>query len=182
VNPDECSACMPLDLGCDPVTTAYASYVHELRGFATARLRSIVAAEDVVQESFLRLAVEADAGRFPRQPRAWLYRVTLNLIISGARSAQRANAAGALGLLGPREPVDFDTPEARWLALERRQRVGAAMASVAPRARTGLLMAAEGYSGREIAAAIGTTEVATRALMFRARSQVRRSLSLAEAI
>ena len=55
------------------------------------------------------------------------------------------------------------------------------MASVEPNARTGLVMAAEGYTGREIALALGRSEVATRALLFRARVRMRQSLLLAEA-
>jgi RNA polymerase sigma-70 factor (ECF subfamily) len=170
----------PLEL--DPVARSYAEHAAELRRFATSRLRTTVAAEDVVQESFLRLAVEARAGRFPRQPRPWLYRVALNLIISGARRGQTDGAVMALQLLDATGPVDLETPESRCLSLERHRSLGVAMASVEPRARTGLLMAAEGYSGREIAIVIGRTETATRALMCRARARVRRSLTLAEAV
>jgi RNA polymerase sigma-70 factor (ECF subfamily) len=167
------------EAGQGEVAQAYAAYAPELRRFATARLREPVAAEDIVQESFLRLSVEARAGRFPRQPRAWLYRVAMNLIISAAR--RRAASPLALVHEVP-EPVDRDTPESLCLALERHRTLADAMASIAPRARTGLLMAAHGYSGREIAVALGRSEVATRALMFRARSQARRSLTLAEAV
>jgi DNA-directed RNA polymerase specialized sigma24 family protein len=35
------------------------------------------------------------------------------------------------------------------------------------------LMAAQGFSGREIAEALGRTEVATRTMMFRAREKLR---------
>lgn len=166
----------------DRVARAFAAYGSELRRFATARLRSAVAAEDVVQEAFLRLAVEADAGRFPRRPRPWLYRVVANLIISAAR---RSQASGSLIALEPRaatEPVDPETPETRCLSLERHRSLAVAMACIGIPARTGLIMAAEGYTGREIAMAIGRSEVATRALMFRTRAQVRRSLLLAEAV
>ena len=40
-------------------------------------------------------------------------------------------------------------------------------------ARAALLMAAQGFSGREIAEALGRTEVATRTMMFRAREKLR---------
>jgi DNA-directed RNA polymerase specialized sigma24 family protein len=43
-------------------------------------------------------------------------------------------------------------------------------------------MAAEGYSGREIAQTIGRSEVATRALMCRARFGLRKVMVQAEAL
>lgn len=166
----------------EPVARAYTAYAAELRRFAGSRLPQSDEAEDVVQESFLRLAVEADAGRFPRQPRAWLYRVAINHIISGARRRRSAGLVAGLEIPHLREPVDSETPETLCLAVERRLRVGHEIASVGQSARTGMLMAAEGYSGREIAFAIGRTETATRGLMCRARAQVRRSLEMAEAV
>lgn len=161
------------------ISEAYALHAGELRRFAIARLRDTVAADDVVQEAFLRLAIEDRAGRYPRQPRAWLYRVAMNVIISGAR---RHKSSGVLPMPDRLELVDLDTPESRFLAGERRQSLGTAMGSVGPGGRTGLLMAAQGYSGREIAGAIGRSELATRALMCRARTSIRRALTLAEAV
>jgi RNA polymerase sigma-70 factor (ECF subfamily) len=167
---------MPVEF--DAVTSAYALHAGELLRFAISRGGSL-AADDVVQEAFLRLSVEADAGRFPRQPRAWLYRVAINLIISAARRRSTADKR-SFWTVDQTEPVDAETPEHHCLSAERQQRIGHAMAAVSPRARTGLLMAADGYSGREIAVAIGRSEVATRALLCRARGTVRRSLSAGE--
>src|SRR6185295_4212161 len=42
-------------------------------------------AEDLVQDAFLRLTVEANAGRFPDDPAAWLHRVGHNLAMSAGR-------------------------------------------------------------------------------------------------
>ena len=47
------------------------------------------------------------------------------------------------------------------------------LARLAPDARVALVMAAHGFSGREIATSLGRTETATRTLMFRAREQMR---------
>ena len=40
-------------------------------------------------------------------------------------------------------------------------------------ARVALVMASHGFSGREIASALGRTETSTRTMMFRAREQMR---------
>jgi len=161
------------------IASIYETHAAELRRFATVRVRDAVAAEDVVQEAFLRLAIEAREGRFPRQPRAWLYRVVLNLIVSAAR---RAKTSGAVPMPESYELPDFVTPESHVLARERAVALSVAMEAAGPRARTGIAMAAQGYSGREIAGHLGRSEVAARALMCRARTGIRRALILAEAI
>jgi DNA-directed RNA polymerase specialized sigma24 family protein len=48
-----------------------------------------------------------------------------------------------------------------------------ALATLPSDARAALLMAAQGFSGREIAEALGRTEVSTRTMMFRAREKLR---------
>jgi len=51
---------------------------------------------------------------------------------------------------------------------------------LAPDARVALLLAAQGFSGREIAETIGRSEIATRTLMCRARLDLRRRLEAAD--
>jgi RNA polymerase sigma-70 factor (ECF subfamily) len=158
----------------DRVADAYANHGSNLRRFANARLRDPAAADDIVQESFARLAAEDRAGRYPREPRAWLFRVALNLIISGARTARSRSGQGIESRLAT---VDYRTPETEYLALEEGLDLEAALEAVGPMARAGLVMASEGYSGREIAAALGRSELATRALLWRSRTTVRRVLA-----
>jgi RNA polymerase sigma-70 factor (ECF subfamily) len=158
----------------DSLTAAYEAHSGELQRFAAAKVRDREAAEDIVHEAYLRLAIEHRAGRFPDNPRAWLYRVTANEIVTRARRA--ATAARHLADQ-PRAGIDEESPERWYLAVERGARIGSALQHATPRAQRGLLLAAEGYSGREIAARLGGTELATRALMCRARKTVRRELA-----
>src|SRR6476659_3022459 len=103
---------------------AFESFESELLRFATRRMRDADRAEDIVQEAFLRLATESRAGRDPDNPRGWLYRVVLNLIISDARHAAIARReAGHLEL----DVVVTDTPEILYLVSERDRGVGAAL-------------------------------------------------------
>jgi RNA polymerase sigma-70 factor (ECF subfamily) len=141
-------------------------------------LRDSAAAEDIVQESFLRLALESQVRRYPRQPRAWLYRVVRNLIISGARRAAVARRQSAQD---PFADVVLESPEIHVPASERRRILAIAMEAGGPDGRTGLILAAQGYSGREIAEVLGRSEAATRTLMCRARGSVRRQLTSQEA-
>ncbi len=160
------------------VGETYVAFVEELRRYATSRLRDAAAAEDVVQEAFVRLAIESASRGRPRSPRSWLYRVVLNLIISGARHAavvRRSDARWAF------DDVALESPETSYLSAERRRALGATLQAASSDARLGLILAARGYSGREIAHELGRSEAATRTLMSRARGHVRRELSMSYA-
>lgn len=158
------------------VSLAYDRHAAELHSFALRACRDREAAEDVVHEAFLRLMVEIQAGRGPDNSRAWLYRVAANLVASRGRRATVAQRW--LGFFaateGPREP------EPIFLDMERRSTLEAVLAELSTDARTALLLAAQGFRGDEVAAAIGRSEAATRTLMCRARGRLRERLDQLE--
>jgi RNA polymerase sigma-70 factor, ECF subfamily len=155
------------------VSEAYEAYAADLRRYATSRTRDVAGAEDIVQEAFVRLAVESHARRHPKEPRAWLYRVVHNLIVSGSRRAEvaRRRSDG----LSPDVSI-VESPETAILSSERCGVLGSALQAASVAGQTGLLLVAQGYSGREIASALGRSEGATRTLICRARRNVRREL------
>ena len=53
---------------------------------------------------------------------------------------------------------------------------------LSPVERTALILASRGFSGREVAATIGKSELATRSLMCRARSKLRTELEREEGL
>ena len=133
-------------------------------------------AEDVLQETFIRLIREARAGRMPDNVRAWLYRVAANLAISRGR-----RVATWLRIL-PRL-LDRDEPprpEAEFLHHERDAELHVALGRLRPDGRAALLLAAEGFNGHEIATLIGRSEPATRTLLYRSRIELRRLAEAAE--
>ena len=73
-------------------------------------------------------------------------------------------------------------PEAGVIAGETRAELNAALAALPRDARAALALAAEGFSGAEIAACIGRTELATRTLICRARLRLRTTLEGAEGV
>lgn len=155
------------------ISETWEAHAADLRRFATARVRDPSAADDLVQEAFLRLAQESRASRYPTQPRAWLFSVVRNLVISGARhtAVVRRQATAE-----PPVVATLESPEARFLAFERRQVLQVALAATVPDGQRGLLLAAQGYTGREIAEVLGRSVGATRTLLCRARKDVRREL------
>ncbi|MBP1706065.1 MAG: polymerase, sigma subunit, family, partial [Chloroflexi bacterium] len=59
----------------------YAERRGELLAFLVGMTRDPEVAEDLLQDTFLRLVREAREGRMPEDPRPWLYRVAANAAI-----------------------------------------------------------------------------------------------------
>lgn len=157
------------------VSTAFESYHTEIYNFLRRSTRDEGAAEDLLQEAFLRLTSEVEAGRTPEHVRGWLYRVASNLAIS--RGRRRTTAFAWMGRHG-RQSLgdDVESPEAGVLARERTSAIDTVLATLPTEARTALLLSADGFSGEEIAAAIGRSHSATRTLLSRTRMRVRLEL------
>jgi RNA polymerase sigma-70 factor (ECF subfamily) len=153
----------------DVVLHAFEEHSGKLTSFAYAMTRDRDIADDLVQESFLRLVKETSAGRTPDNLAAWLFRVCSNLALSRGRHTSVTQRFLRAARSAPDEqPADVET-----LRRETNQTLLAALATLPSDARAALLMAAQGFSGREIAEAIGRSEMATRTLMFRAREKLR---------
>ena len=127
-------------------------------------------AADLAQEAFVRLY---QRGSLPDAPAAWLISVAMNLFRNerGARSRRRrllteARSRHAVGD-GPPPPDD------QAIAGETRRRVRAAIDLMPPRERRLLLLQAEGFSYREIAAGLGLHEASVGTLLARARRAFR---------
>jgi RNA polymerase sigma-70 factor (ECF subfamily) len=162
------------------VTEAFSTYHAEIFQFLRRSTGETEAAEDLLQDVFLRLTTEVDAGRVPVQLRAWLYRVATNLAISRGRRRttvirwlQRQDAAVW------RETAA--SPEAQVVRRERTDELEAILAGLPAEARTALLLSAQGFHGEEIAVAIGRSHGATRTMLSRARLRVRSELERREA-
>jgi len=159
------------------VLEAYDAYHGELYAFLADATRDSATAEDLLQESFLRLLREARAGRMPERPRPWLYRVAANLVTSRGRRLVTARRWFERTGIGEHRAAVAQSPEGRLLSHEAAGELDRVLAQVGPHARTALLLSAEGFNGREIASALGRSEAATRTLMCRARIRVRRELA-----
>ena len=170
-------AVVPARDGAEDVSRAvlalYDAHQRDLANFVRAIERDPRVAEDIVSETFVRLIVVVRRGRSPDQPRAWLHRVAANLVIDGGR--RRTVVTRFLGRL-----VEHRTaPAADEMVLrdESRREVWDALSTLPPDARTALMLAAHGFSGHEIADAIGRSELATRSLLCRARLRLREQLT-----
>jgi RNA polymerase sigma-70 factor (ECF subfamily) len=154
------------------VVAAYEAHHAEVYGFVARATRDVTAAEDLLQETYLRLTQEARAGQAPLQVRAWLYRVASNLVINRAR--RETTARGWRGGSGQRGGLmTAPSPEAGAMRGEGAAEMERVLEGLSADARLALLLSAEGFGGEEIAVTVGRSAAATRTLLCRARARVR---------
>jgi RNA polymerase sigma-70 factor (ECF subfamily) len=127
-------------------------------------------AADLAQETFIKLY---QRGSLPESPRAWLVTVSMNLFRNARASQQRRIR---LVTTSRAESLHSDPPpsaEAAQIDAESALRVRAAIDRIPPRERRLLLLAAEGYSYRDIASSLGLNEASIGTLLARARRAFR---------
>ena len=164
------------------VLGAWVAHHEEVYAFLVRTTRDVEVAEDLLQESFLRLTREVRAGRAPDNARAWLYRVAANLATSRARRIGAALRGFARIASASSVRRMEELPEAAYLEREGRTALVAAINDLPPHARAAILLSSEGFSIPEIAAAIGRTPLATRALLWRTRVHMRAGIASAEGV
>lgn len=151
------------------VEAAYAAHAGAVRRGLARYVHDPAAAEDLVQEAFIRLVIEVRAGRTPDQVGSWLHRVGYNLAMSrGRRIAVAARHSGDVT-----RPGEGPSPEVLTLEAERDDWLRGALATLGGIDRQALVLASQGYRGAEIARSIGRTDGATRTLLCRARAKLR---------
>jgi RNA polymerase sigma factor (sigma-70 family) len=123
-------------------------------------------AEDAAQEAFVRLAERPPAG--DQNLRAWLFTVATRIALDDRRSHRRHEDL----LRGAPERTGLgqapDRPDEALARGDLRRRVRAALDSLGEKERTVLLMREEGFTHKEIAAAVGTSTGSVGTMIARA--------------
>jgi RNA polymerase sigma-70 factor (ECF subfamily) len=130
------------------------------------------AAEELVQEAFLRVYRARERYEPDARFSTWLYRIATNLALNELRRPRRRDPHESLGdehgLEAPL-PASDELADAR----QRARRLEAALAELPERQRAALwLSAVEGLSYAEVAASLEVSESAVKALVHRARSRL----------
>ncbi len=135
-----------------------------LRAYAARVIGNSTYADDIVQESYLRLVRSPPATDDPQQLRAWLFRIASRLIVDHWRRGRLERgrpdrSAAAPAVPGPDIPLRLDLAR----VFER----------LNPQQRQLMWLAyVEGADHREIAAALGLREASVRVLLFRTRRKL----------
>lgn len=151
----------------------YREHAPALYRYVTCFTGSPDAAEDVVQETFIRLLETS-----PKDVaiRGWLFRVATNLSRDAHRRAARHTRLLAKA---PHDATQGDEPadaSSSTLAEDARRVVTSALGALPERDRTVLLMREEGFTHAEIARAVGTTEKSVGTFIARAMTRFARIL------
>ena len=150
----------------DRFVTLFTSHFQKLHRILNRLSGESELAADLTQEAFVRLYRR---GRFPDAPEAWLITVAMNLF-RNERSTRRRRMRLLEAV--PTEPEASDPPasvEAVASERDERRRVRHALDRLAERDRRLLVLRAEGYRYREIAAALGLNEASVGVMLARAR-------------
>jgi RNA polymerase sigma-70 factor (ECF subfamily) len=135
-----------------------------LRTYAARVLGNATYADDIVQESYLRLVRSPPATDDPQQLRAFLFRVASHLIIDYWRRG-RHEIGGADDSMDTRGAPEPDIP----LRLD----MARVFARLTPQQRQMMWLAyVEGADHREIATALGLRERSVRVLLLRTRRKL----------
>jgi RNA polymerase sigma-70 factor, ECF subfamily len=154
------------------LVTVYSSLLFRV---AHSVLRSRAEAEDVVQDCFVRVLEHRRKLDQIRDMRVWLIRIAWNLALDRRRRIRpdQMDEAFARTLVGRDIPADEALAEGLKLALVLRE-----IERLPRREREVMLLSAMDELGTaEIAAVLGRTESATRALLFRARTRLKQRLA-----
>jgi RNA polymerase sigma-70 factor (ECF subfamily) len=149
----------------------YRRHVHDVYRYALAILGNRADAEDVAQITFLNAYRAFHAGERPRKPHNWLRAIAHNVCRQRFRqAARRPRELAELGDIPVEDPAgDSEAPSAEDIARALRglpfnQRAALVMRELEDRRQS------------EIAEALGLSESAVEALLFRARRAMREQL------
>lgn len=158
------------------LAAVYARYRGRLFGFLLRMARDATLAEDLLQETWLRVAAAAPGLAADSDLTAWVFTVARNVHASHRRWRLLDGRRRGLLLAGARE-VDAHGPDAHAEADEARRRLEAAVARLPAGDREVLLLVAvERLEPQRAAGILGISAEAARQRLARARARLRAAL------
>ncbi|MGC2402892.1 MAG: RNA polymerase sigma factor [Acidobacteriaceae bacterium] len=152
------------------VTALVQEYSATLYRVAYSITRNAADAEDVVQDTFLRVLRHASKLAEVRDYRVWLVRITWNLVLDRKRRAKTRPQVDNFDELARVLPTEELSAEKRAITAQRHARILRLIDTLPEREREVLLLSAvKELSTVEIALILKTTESTIRSRLFRAR-------------
>lgn len=154
----------------------YTRHATSIRLLCLRHLHSEASADDVVQETFLRLVRGAERIERGFNVRAWLHRVAANLCIDLLRAQRRCPGTEEDGNAMRYLPAQqrSEQPEAAFEMTWMRETVMRVAAAMPPRQRAALVLRElEGLTYNAIAEVLELSPGAVETLLFRARRRFR---------
>jgi RNA polymerase sigma-70 factor, ECF subfamily len=161
------------------VEQLFAKHHGEIYAYLFRMLRDGELAADLTQDAFVKAYRNYDTLEKPENARAWLYQIAHRVALDELR---RRKIVRFLPWTGESHGA---APSAEHLALELRLSgdLQRALNKIPERQRAALLLAElHDLTGLELAAALGVSHVAARALLTRARESLRQALAAERAL
>jgi RNA polymerase sigma-70 factor (ECF subfamily) len=156
------------------VDALFNKHHHEIYAYLVRMLRDSELAADLTQDAFVKAYRNYDTLEKDENARAWLYQIAHRVALDELR---RRKIIRMIPWSGEARGA---APSAERLAMDLRLSgpLERALASIPERQRAALLLAElHDLTGLELAAAMGVSHVAARAILTRARESLRRALA-----
>lgn len=155
------------------VEELFAQHNGEIYAYLVRMLRDPELAADLTQDAFLRAYRACDSLEDPAHARAWLYQIAHRVALDELRRRRIVRFLPLVGdSHGTAPSAEHEVMELRLSADLQR-----ALERIPDRQRSALLLAElHDLTGLELAAALGVSHVAARALLTRARESLRQAL------
>ncbi len=156
------------------VEELFARHQNEIYAYLLRMLRDTELAADLTQDAFIKAYKAYDALQKPENARAWLYQIAHRAALDDLR---RRRIIRFVPLVGEARTT---APSAEHIVMEAHLSADLqrALQRIPPRQRSALLLAElHDLTGVELAAALGVSHVAARALLTRARESLRQALA-----
>ncbi len=162
------------------IQTLYTEYGPRVQRYCYVRLRSVEAAEECTQEVFISIWKHVPTFEYRGEGSftAWLYTIANHVVISYLRKAQRVAQVALTSEIGL---VDSRTSDTAGTICEQIVLRAAIAQLTAEQQAVIMLKFFGGLSNAEIAAQLGCTEGAVKALQYRAVRSLHRQLTAAPA-
>lgn len=156
------------------VETLFAKHHNEIYAYLVRMLREPELAADLTQDAFVKAYKNYDTLEKPENARAWLYQIAHRVALDEIRRRKIIRFFPWTG------ESPGSSPSAEHLVMDTHlsSDMQRALARIPERQRAALLLAElHDLTGVELAAALGVSHVAARALLTRARESLRQALA-----
>lgn len=154
------------------IVSAYDEHHATVFAFLARSTRDRSLAENLLRDTYLRLTKQVHHDAAPSEVRSALFRIASNLVLE--RFGRPPTGRFWPDRHGPKKDGSIDPQlSTRVLSSASITDIEQALDGLSVDARVALLLSDEGFTGGEIAEAIGRSAPATRTLLYVARSRVR---------
>lgn len=160
------------------VEALFARHHGEIYAYLVRMVRDADLAADLTQDAFVKAYRAYDVLGRPDNPRAWLYQIAHRVAIDELRRRKIVRFVPFVGQTRATAP----SPEGLAMDARLSGELARALARIPERQRAALLLAeVHDLTGLELAAVLGVSHIAVRALLTRARESLRQALAAEQA-